>query len=134
MISTLSIAQDGNFTGQNSLNNEVKFEKTDVFLPLVMKLDNPCEDSLYLELKEIPLDEMSYRQFEVFRDKDKACNEYMNEEANKAWFTIPQYHNKNHFKQGGGAEREMRLIGRFHLKYEIHEIPEPYKHRTRHHR
>lgn len=41
-------------------------------------MDNPCQDSLYLELKEIPLDEMSDRQFEIFSQKDKACQEYQN--------------------------------------------------------
>lgn len=45
---------------------------------ILTQLENPCEDELYLELREIDLEEMSDRQFEVFREKDKACQEYQN--------------------------------------------------------
>lgn len=50
--------------------------------------DNPCEDEVYLELKEIEIDKMSDRQFEVYKQKDQACQEYQkaqlqNEPANR---------------------------------------------------
>lgn len=46
--------------------------------------DNPCNDSLYVELKKIPLDDMSNREYEVFKQKDQACQEFQRtQEANK---------------------------------------------------
>jgi hypothetical protein len=36
---------------------------------------NPCMDSLYLALKQVPLDSMSNRQYEYFMQKDKLCLE-----------------------------------------------------------
>ena len=34
---------------------------------------SPCEDELYLELKKKKLDDMSDREYEYFREKDKEC-------------------------------------------------------------
>ena len=42
---------------------------------------DPCQDSLYLELKTIPIDEMSDRQFEIFKQKDAACQDYQKTQA-----------------------------------------------------
>lgn len=62
-----------------SFNSEFKTPiQSDVFSSLALKLNNPCEDSLYVELKKKSLDEMSDREYEVFKQKDKACNEYLN--------------------------------------------------------
>ena len=36
---------------------------------------NPCEDSLFLYLKSIPLNEMSERQYSYFMQKDRYCLE-----------------------------------------------------------
>jgi hypothetical protein len=49
---------------------------TDPLAKYELLLANPCEDEIYLELKKINIDEMSERQFEIFKEKDKACNEY----------------------------------------------------------
>jgi len=38
--------------------------------------ESPCEDPLYLELLEKPLDEMSDREYEYFVRKDKECDQY----------------------------------------------------------
>ena len=50
--------------------------------------DNPCEDEKYLELKDMDVDDMSDRQFEIYKQKDQACIEYQkaelqNEPANR---------------------------------------------------
>lgn len=36
---------------------------------------DPCNDSRYLELKKVPLDSMSDRQYEYFMLKEKSCSE-----------------------------------------------------------
>lgn len=36
---------------------------------------SPCSDSLYLQLRGIPLDSLTPRQYEVFRDRDRACTQ-----------------------------------------------------------
>lgn len=38
--------------------------------------DNPCQDSIYLELKEKKLDVMTDREYEIFKQKDAACSSY----------------------------------------------------------
>ena len=37
---------------------------------------NPCEDERYLEIKNKSLDEMSDREYEYFKQKDKECSEF----------------------------------------------------------
>ena len=37
---------------------------------------NPCEDSSYVKLKFKDVDNMSAREFEIFKQKDAACNSY----------------------------------------------------------
>lgn len=39
-------------------------------------IKSPCDDILYLQLKLVPLDEMSERQYEYFISKTKECDEY----------------------------------------------------------
>jgi hypothetical protein len=34
---------------------------------------SPCSDSLYLALKRKPVDSLSTREYELFRDRDRAC-------------------------------------------------------------
>lgn len=50
---------------------------SDPFTKYELMLDNPCEDSVYKELQKMDIDEMSERQFEIYKQKDEACNEYM---------------------------------------------------------
>ena len=37
---------------------------------------SPCDETLYLELKKKPLNDMSQREYEYFQQKDKECAEY----------------------------------------------------------
>ncbi|MBI4081897.1 MAG: hypothetical protein HY423_04730 [Candidatus Lambdaproteobacteria bacterium] len=37
--------------------------------------DNPCQDPLYLELKGKKIDELSQREFDIFKAKDTACTQ-----------------------------------------------------------
>jgi len=80
ILLTPYLAFSQNFSGQKSLKQQIdQVEKqSDPFTSYMLKVDNPCKDSLYLKLKKMPLDEMSDRQYEVFKQKDKACQEYMN--------------------------------------------------------
>ncbi|MDT8325498.1 MAG: hypothetical protein RRA94_15395 [Bacteroidota bacterium] len=41
-----------------------------------MEKDSPCNDPQYLELKEKPIGDMTEREYEYFRDKESACDEY----------------------------------------------------------
>lgn len=45
--------------------------------------NNPCDDSLYLHLKSIPLEEMTERQYSYFLQKDKYCIENYTSKAGK---------------------------------------------------
>jgi small-conductance mechanosensitive channel len=66
-------------------DKEIKYQQLDPLQSALLKVDNPCNDERYLELKEIPLDEMTDRQFKVYQQKDKACQDYLNTvEDNKA--------------------------------------------------
>jgi hypothetical protein len=38
--------------------------------------DSACGDSRYLELKRVPLDSMSARDYDYFQAKDRECQEY----------------------------------------------------------
>ena len=40
------------------------------------QVSNPCEEERYLELKKKSLDDMSEREYEYFKQKDKECSEY----------------------------------------------------------
>ena len=51
--------------------------------PNVANKDNPCNDSRYLKLKEIDLDEMSDREYQYFLKKDEACSNSKNIPINK---------------------------------------------------
>ena len=42
------------------------------------QLQNPCEDTLYLELKEKELEEMTDREYQYYLLKDEACMNYNN--------------------------------------------------------
>lgn len=60
-----------------SLTNYNSFsKKTGPFAKLEVNLNNPCNDEIYLKLKEMNIDQMSDREFEIFKEKDKACNEF----------------------------------------------------------
>ena len=60
-----------------SLTNFISFsEATGPFAELEVNLNNPCNDEIYLKLKEMDIDQMSDREFEIFKEKDKACNEF----------------------------------------------------------
>ena len=49
---------------------------------------SPCEDILYLELKNKKLDEMSEREYEYFISKDKQCSEYTSLKKNNKYSNI----------------------------------------------
>ena len=40
------------------------------------QVSNPCEEERYIELKKKSLDNMSDREYEYFKQKDKECSEY----------------------------------------------------------
>jgi len=40
------------------------------------ELDNPCEDKIFLELKEKKLDEMTDREYDYFSQKSTECATY----------------------------------------------------------
>ena len=37
---------------------------------------SPCNDSIYVQLQEIPLENMTRREYEYFKEKERACNDY----------------------------------------------------------
>ncbi len=41
----------------------------------------PCSDSLYLELRRIPIDSLTPRQYEIFRERDRACTQSQSQAA-----------------------------------------------------
>lgn len=41
-----------------------------------MEKDSPCKDPRYVELKEKDISEMSEREYEYFKGKERACDEY----------------------------------------------------------
>jgi hypothetical protein len=42
------------------------------------EIDNPCEDKIFLELKEKKLDDMTDREYEYFKQKSTECAIYQN--------------------------------------------------------
>ncbi|MDH5727398.1 MAG: hypothetical protein OEZ58_00195 [Gammaproteobacteria bacterium] len=46
-------------------------------LPFTTTAATPCSDRTYVDLKQKPLNSMTDREFEIFRSKDSACNNYM---------------------------------------------------------
>jgi hypothetical protein len=38
--------------------------------------ESPCNDSMYMELKKMPLEKMTDRQYNYFIQKDKECSNY----------------------------------------------------------
>ena len=40
------------------------------------KYDNPCKDKRYLKLKAKDIDELSKREYDLFKDMHKSCNDY----------------------------------------------------------
>ena len=51
--------------------------KQRTFAELEVNLNNPCNDEIYLKLKEMDdASQMSDEEFEIFKEKDKACNEF----------------------------------------------------------
>ena len=38
--------------------------------------ESPCNDSMYLELKKLPLEKMTDRQYNYFIQKEKDCSNY----------------------------------------------------------
>lgn len=88
ILTTILLALPLLATGQSSEVSGPSEYNNDPFASHMMQVQNPCKDSLYLELKKKDLDEMSEREYEVFKQKDKACQDYMNtvtatEPANK---------------------------------------------------
>lgn len=64
---------------QHQVSQEDQFLKTkDPFTSIEIMLENPCKDEMYLKLKKMDINEMSDREYEIFKQKDKACNEYLN--------------------------------------------------------
>jgi len=45
------------------------------------ELESPCEDSLYVALKAVPLDKMSEREYEYFTRKDEQCSDFQSHRA-----------------------------------------------------
>ena len=43
---------------------------------LAQELENPCEDKIFLDIKEKKFDEMSKREYEYFMLKDIACEKW----------------------------------------------------------
>lgn len=80
ILLTPSLTFSQGFSGPKSLDKQIEEvqRQSDPLTSYMLQVDNPCKDSLYLKLKKMPLDEMSERQYEVFKQKDKACQEYMN--------------------------------------------------------
>lgn len=68
-----------NIKGQEITDNQLREYqlKSDPFTPYEILLDNPCKDEMYLKLKEIDINEMTDREFEIFKQKDQACNEFL---------------------------------------------------------
>lgn len=67
-------------SGQSLSSTEIgidKFQQDPLKEYLYSRPNNPCKNSLYVKLKNIPLDEMTDRQYEVFKQKDKACQAYL---------------------------------------------------------
>ena len=50
---------------------------------LAQELENPCEDTTYLELKNKTLSEMTDREYEYFMQKDTACEQWKHTEREK---------------------------------------------------
>lgn len=60
-----------------SLSDKRAYEKaSEPFAKYEVFLVNPCEDEVYLKLKKMEIDDMSDREFEIFKEKDRACNDY----------------------------------------------------------
>ena len=51
---------------------------------------SPCSDSLYLELRRIPIDSLTPRQYEVFKDRDRACTQSQSQTASAAIASKPE--------------------------------------------
>ncbi|MEX1015036.1 MAG: hypothetical protein WDZ80_07835 [Candidatus Paceibacterota bacterium] len=57
---------------------------TGLEMQLKSQLENPCEDSVYIALKKMDINEMTDREYELYIQKDQACNEYRKmEKANE---------------------------------------------------
>ena len=55
---------------------------TALYFSLVFPTTLPCEDKLYLELKEKNINEMSEREYEYFINKDNQCNNSLYQSQN----------------------------------------------------
>ena len=58
-----------------------------LFIGLAWGQTNPCDDERYLELKKKLLDDMSDREYEYFKQKDKECSEFT---KNKSAYSIKE--------------------------------------------
>ena len=69
-------------TNKQAISNyEAKSDPfTGLEIELRYQIENPCEDSVYLELKKMDLNKMTDREYELYKQKDQACNEYLQTE------------------------------------------------------
>ncbi len=63
------------------------------------QVNSPCKDQQYLELKQKKLSELSEREYEYMKEKEKACDEYnrtamqmqqtkeISDDARSSWLT-----------------------------------------------
>lgn len=63
-------------TSPQEMKSQEFQSNSDPFSKYELMLDDPCEDSVYKELQKMDIEEMSDRQFEIYKQKDEACNEY----------------------------------------------------------
>lgn len=71
--STLSSQHSESTTLNDFINNTDPITKYSLMNDLSL---NPCEDEVYLELKKKGINNLSEREFEIFKQKDQACNTY----------------------------------------------------------
>jgi hypothetical protein len=79
LIIFLTIAIPSLTYGQNIDNDVISFSEyysLDEFSRVMLYELNPCQDETYLELKEKGIDNLSDREFEIFKVKDLACTRY----------------------------------------------------------
>lgn len=79
LIFFLTLAIPGLVYGQSIDNDVISFSdyySLDEFSRVMLYELNPCQDETYLELKQKGIDNLSDREFEIFKEKDLACTRY----------------------------------------------------------
>lgn len=79
LIFFLTLAIPGLVYGQSFDNDVISFSdyySLDEFSRVMLYELNPCQDETYLELKQKGIDNLSDREFEIFKEKDLACTRY----------------------------------------------------------